>query len=41
MSDLTITAIAHTLGFSSSQHFARAFRQLTHTTPTAYRRIRS
>ncbi len=38
--DLTITAIADTLGFSSSQHFARAFRQLTATTPTAYRRIR-
>ncbi|MFG1814829.1 AraC family transcriptional regulator [Kribbella sp. NPDC049174] len=35
--ELTITAIAHTLGFSSSQHFARAFRQLTATTPTAYR----
>jgi AraC-like DNA-binding protein len=38
--DLTVTAIASTLGFSSSQHFARAFRQLTDTTPTAYRRIR-
>lgn len=35
--DLTVTAIAHTLGFSSSQHFARTFRQLTRTTPTAYR----
>jgi AraC-like DNA-binding protein len=35
--DLTITAIAQTLGYSSSQHFARVFRQLTATTPTAYR----
>ncbi|TDO30436.1 helix-turn-helix protein [Kribbella sp. VKM Ac-2527] len=35
--DLAITAIAHTLGFSSSPHFARVFRQLTATTPTAYR----
>jgi AraC-like DNA-binding protein len=36
-SDLTITALAFSLGFSSSQHFARVFRQLTGTTPTAYR----
>ena len=36
-SDLPITAMAQTLGFSSSQHFARVFRQFTGTTPTAYR----
>ncbi len=36
-SDLTITAMALGLGFSSSQHFARVFRQLTATTPTAFR----
>ena len=39
-SDLTITALALSLGFSSSQHFARVFRQLTNTTPTAYRSAR-
>lgn len=37
-SDLTVTAMALSLGFSSSQHFARVFRQLTDTTPTAFRR---
>lgn len=36
-SDITITALALSLGFSSSQHFARVFRQLTGTTPTAFR----
>lgn len=36
-SDITITALAVSLGFSSSQHFARVFRQLTGTTPTAFR----
>jgi AraC-like DNA-binding protein len=36
-SDLTITAMALSLGFSSSQHFARVFRQLAATTPTAFR----
>jgi AraC-like DNA-binding protein len=36
-SDVTITALALSLGFSSSQHFARVFRQLTATTPTAFR----
>jgi AraC-like DNA-binding protein len=36
-SDLTITGLAISLGYSSSQHFARVFRQLTGTTPTAYR----
>lgn len=39
--DLTITAIAVSLGFSSSQHFARTFRQLTGVTPTEYRRTSS
>ena len=37
-SDLTVTAIAVELGFGSSQHFARAFRQHVGRTPTAYRR---
>lgn len=36
-SDLPITAIAVSLGFGSSQHFARVFRQLAGTTPTAFR----
>ena len=36
-SDLSITAIALSLGFSSSQHFARVFRQVTATTPTTFR----
>jgi AraC-like DNA-binding protein len=36
-SDVTITALALSLGFSSSQHFARVFRQLTGSTPTAVR----
>ncbi|MEU4288570.1 helix-turn-helix domain-containing protein [Kribbella sp. NPDC026596] len=36
-SDVTITALALSLGFSSSQHLARVFRQLAGTTPTAYR----
>ncbi|MEV5965917.1 AraC family transcriptional regulator [Kribbella sp. NPDC051952] len=36
-SDVTITALALSLGFSSSQHFARVFRQLAGTTPTGYR----
>ncbi|TDW15182.1 helix-turn-helix transcriptional regulator [Kribbella kalugense] len=40
-SDVTITALAFTLGFSSSQHFARVFRQLTDTTPTAFRSSQS
>jgi AraC-like DNA-binding protein len=34
---VSITAMAVSLGFSSSQHFARVFRQLTGTTPTTYR----
>jgi AraC family transcriptional regulator len=37
-SDLTITAIAIDLGFGSSQHFARAFRQAIGRSPTGYRR---
>jgi AraC-like DNA-binding protein len=36
-SDLSVTAMALSLGFSSSQHFARVFRELTATTPTAFR----
>lgn len=40
-SDVTITALALSLGFSSSQHFARVFRQLTRVTPTAFRSSRS
>ncbi len=35
--DLSITAIAGEVGFSSGQHLARVFRQLTSTTPRAYR----
>lgn len=37
-SDLTVTAIAVEVGFSSAQHLARTFRQLTGQTPTAYRK---
>lgn len=36
--DTAITAIAHGLGFGSSQHFARAYRAATGRTPTAVRR---
>jgi AraC-like DNA-binding protein len=36
-SDLSITAIAVEVGFSSGQHLARTFRQQTGTTPSAYR----
>lgn len=36
-SDLSITAIAAEVGFSSGQHLARVFRQLTSTTPRVYR----
>jgi AraC family transcriptional regulator len=35
---LEITEIAMTCGFSSSQHFATAFKKRVGTTPTAYRR---
>jgi AraC-like DNA-binding protein len=36
-SDLPVTAIGVDLGFSSSQHFARAFGRLNGCTPSAYR----
>jgi AraC family L-rhamnose operon regulatory protein RhaS len=36
----TITEIAFNSGFSSSQHFARIFKNLTGITPTQYRRRR-
>jgi AraC-like DNA-binding protein len=36
-SDLSVTDIAHSLGFSSAQYFATAFKRLTRTTPTSYR----
>jgi AraC-like DNA-binding protein len=40
--DQTVTDIAHALGFASAQYFATAFKRLTRTTPTSYRRsIRS
>lgn len=37
-SDLSITAIAMELGFSSGQHLARTFRARIGSTPSAYRR---
>jgi AraC family transcriptional regulator len=37
-SQLAITEIALHCGFSSSQHFATAFKKQTGTTPSAYRR---
>lgn len=37
-SDLSITAIAIEVGFGSGQHFARTFRRLTDSTPSAYRK---
>lgn len=37
-SDQPITELAHDLGFSSSQHFATAFRRAVGLTPTAFRR---
>jgi AraC-like DNA-binding protein len=36
--DLPVTEIAHSLGFTSTQYFATAFKRLTRTTPTDYRR---
>jgi AraC-like DNA-binding protein len=36
--DLPITQIANSLGFATTQYFATAFKRLTRTTPTAYRR---
>jgi AraC-like DNA-binding protein len=35
--DVTITDVAHTLGFSSSQQFATVFRRYQGTTPTEAR----
>lgn len=34
----SVTEIAHDLGFSSSQHFAKIFRQVLHRTPGDYRK---
>jgi AraC-like DNA-binding protein len=36
--DRSITDIAHTCGFNTSQYFATCFKQHTGQTPTAYRR---
>ena len=36
-SSQSITAIAHSLGYSSSQYFATIFKKLTGVTPRAYR----
>jgi AraC-like DNA-binding protein/quercetin dioxygenase-like cupin family protein len=36
--DATVTEVAHTLGFASSQYFATAFKKYTGRTPTDYRR---
>ncbi|MGW5366575.1 helix-turn-helix domain-containing protein [Actinopolymorpha pittospori] len=36
--DLSVTDIAHSLSFSSAQYFATAFKRLTRTTPTSFRR---
>lgn len=35
--DTTVTQLAHSLGFSSSQYFATVFRRFTGDTPTAYK----
>jgi len=40
-SDHSITRIAHELGFSSSQHFATAFRRMVGLSPTAFRQRQS
>jgi AraC-like DNA-binding protein len=37
-SDMSVTAIAIDVGFSSGQHFARVFRQIVGTTPRQHRR---
>jgi len=37
-SDVSITEIAHEMGFSSGQYFATTFRRITGMTPNAYRR---
>jgi len=38
MKTLTLTSIAHDLGFSSSQHFSSAFKKITGQTPTSHRK---
>ncbi len=38
--DIQITTIGTQLGFSSSQHFATAFKRITGMTPRAYRKLR-
>ena len=38
--DASVTDVAHALGFSSSQHFATAFRRYTGMSPTQYRSSR-
>lgn len=38
-SDLTVEQIAEDCGFNSASHFARAFRQETDISPTAFRAI--
>ncbi|MEG0896274.1 MAG: helix-turn-helix transcriptional regulator [Ruthenibacterium sp.] len=35
---ISIAALAELLGYSSSFHFCKAFKQFTHTTPTLYRK---
>ncbi|MHB1155978.1 MAG: helix-turn-helix domain-containing protein [Phycisphaerales bacterium] len=39
--DMTITRIAHQLGFSTSQYFATVFKKIVGMTPVAYRRRKS
>jgi AraC-like DNA-binding protein len=36
--DATVTEVALSLGFSSSQYFASSFKRLTNATPSAFRR---
>ena len=38
-SDSTVEQIAEDCGFNSASHFARAFRQETNISPTAFRAI--
>jgi AraC family transcriptional regulator, L-rhamnose operon regulatory protein RhaS len=38
--DASVTAIAHQLGFTSSQYFATAFKKYTGHTPSAYRALK-
>lgn len=40
-SEISITALAHDLGFSTSQYFATVFRRFADTTPSEYRRTQS